>query len=388
MKCARWIAALIALAGCSTASADALTPQAAPSSCVTPASIEVNGQIVDLACRATTTTAAATTTSVAESSTTTTLAPTTTPAPTTTAAPTTTTPATTTTAAGSGFTVGTGASAMVFPEKPGLTVPETSLTPYTGPSTVSGAWTQSNCLVTRQIRVTTTGNLKLTNCLIRVNVFDAGYGMIGRNGNIECTHCVFDGTGFNDVAFPIIIQNSGLVRYSEFKGNTDNARFVGDGLQRFEWNWVHAGKPKTVTGGAHSDGIEVYYASPTGGAPSPLVYISNNFFDIAGAEGENSSVNVTADFGDVKNVRIEGNTFKAAGGYALYVRSDGYCACGRASNVQVVNNRWFADADNRWGGYYGAWSINQKSDVSVWTGNTLTRFNGQTITLTLVETQP
>ena len=274
---------------------------------------------------------------------------------------------------------------MVFPEKPGLTVPESSLTPYNGPTTFpsTGDYAFSNCLVTRQLRIPVgaTTRVSFTNCKIAVNNSDAGYGMIGKGGTLTFNHVLVDGSAYGDYTFPLILEGPGVqsVRYSEFVGNTDNVR-SGSAFD-FQWNWIHGAKARSASGSAHSDGIEVYY----GGGPK---LIANNYIDVAGAEGGTSSLNLTSDFGTIDGVTISGNTFMPGGGYALYVRTDGYCGCGTIRNVSVTNNRWIASSGNRWGGYYGAWSINTPSSITSWSGNTLTRTTGQVVPVTQTNTQP
>ncbi len=83
------------------------------------------------------------------------------------------------------------------------------------------------------------------------------------------------------------------------------------------------------------------------------------------------------------------NTFMPAGSYSLYVRSDGYCDCGTAHDVDVTGNRWYGSADSPWGGWYGLWAIDDMSAIRLWSENTLTELDapGQ-VPVTLDETQP
>jgi hypothetical protein len=235
--------------------------------------------------------------------------------------------------------------------------------------------------------------LTFTNCKIVVDTDDAGYGMIGKGGYLVFEHCLVDGSSFNDVTFPLIIEGGGSVTFCEFRGNTDNARLSSN--TSFRWNYIHT--PKTNSANpAHADGIEIYYGAreadsqgrPAPAAPAPHIVVENNYIDVGGAAGENASLNITSDFGPVDGVLVRGNTFLPGGNYAFYVRSDGYCGCGTASNVQVHNNRWFGDAHNVWGGYYGTHSVNLMSSVTAWSGNTLTKLNQDAIPLTLAESQP
>ena len=276
---------------------------------------------------------------------------------------------------------------MVFPEAPGLTVSESSLSPYNGPTSFgagsSGTYNFSNCLVTRPIRIdpSSTVRITFTNCKIAVSNSDAGYGMIGKGGTLTFIHCLIDGTEYGDYTFPLILEGPGTqtVRFTEFVGNTDNVR-SGSGFD-FQWNYIHDPKRSTATGGAHSDGIEVYYG---GGQKT----IAHNYISMDGAEGGTSSVNLTADFGTIDGVTISDNNFLPGGGYSLYVRTDGYCGCGTIRNVSVSGNRWFASSNLRWGGFYGVWSINDQSAIANWSGNILFRTNGVTVPVTLSSTQP
>jgi hypothetical protein len=282
---------------------------------------------------------------------------------------------------------------MVFPEKPGLRTPISDLTPYTGPTNVTGTTTASNCVITQQIQVAASGDLTLDNCWIKVNVADAGYGMIGKAGRITITHSLIDGTGFQGYTFPLILEGGGRVAFSEFIGNTDNMRMSSS--DTFEWNWIH--QPKTLAQcgtntdckAAHSDGVEVYYGARPAGVTGPHIFVENNYIDIGGAAGENSSVNVTNDFGPIDGVRVKGNTFMPGGGYSLYLRGDGYCACGGPlQNIEIQNNRWFNNSVSLYGGYYGTRSYTPEAGVTDWSGNTFTRYTGETIALTLANYQP
>src|SRR6266511_2755687 len=267
-----------------------------------------------------------------------------TPPPTTTTPPPTTAPP-----SGSGYLVGSGPSARMFPERPGLTTAETGLTQYTGPTQLtSGSYLIENKLVTKQIELPrgSTATLTLRNVKFRAT---ATYQLIARGGTVHADHLFVDGA-------------------------------------------LNSNEPAVVIeGGAHSDGIEIYYGKRENGAPAtgPHIFVLNNYVDMGDAEGANSSINVTNDFGPIDGVRIEGNTMLPGGNYALYIRSDGYCGCGgRDRDTEVVNNRWFADAVNRWGGYYGTHSYQPAVGVTAWSGNVLTRASGQVVSISLSNPQP
>jgi hypothetical protein len=281
---------------------------------------------------------------------------------------------------GGGYVVGSGPSAMRFPQKPGLTVATSSLREYTGSRTFSSGVTNlSNCIISEQLRVNRGATLNLTNCWIKVNTYDAGYGMIGKAGTINLNHVLVDGTGFDDVVFPVIFEGGGSSLLSEYRGNSDNARIDSD--VDFEWNWIHDPKTRTATGGAHSDGVEVYYGSGW--------RVSNNFIDIGGAEGQNSCINVTNDFGPVHNGVVSGNTCLSGGNVSFYFRGDGYCGCGGPlANIVVTLNRLFAGADGEWGGYYGTHSYKPAQGITLWQGNTLRKSNGAVVAIPLGEWQP
>ncbi|GAA2638323.1 hypothetical protein GCM10010399_84570 [Dactylosporangium fulvum] len=261
-----------------------------------------------------------------------------------------------------GFRVGT----MTFLEKPGLTVPKESLTPYAGPAVITGSYQQSNCVVTRQIRVEASGRLSLTNCWIRVNVGDDGTGMIGKAGRIELNHVLVDGSGSSGETLPVILAGGGKVTFSEFIGTTQNISVRGPA--EIEWNHIHAPKGSTSGRDTRSYGLSVLSGGP--------VTIAHNSIDVTGAEGLGTVLNVVSDFGPIDQVRITDNTFMPGGSYAVYVRTDGYCRCGGVRNVQVIGNRWYGDADHRWGGIYGAFSVNDPASITAWSGNTLTKAGG------------
>ena len=298
-----------------------------------------------------------------------------------------------------GFVVGAGVSAMTFPEKPGLTASESQLTPYSGPTSFragsTGSYRFENCLVTKAIRVAPKSHVKLsfTNCKFVVASANSTWGMVGKGGELRFLHCLFDGTAFDESTYPVIIEGGGSVKFSEFTGNTDNVRLASH--TRFEWNYIHNSKSKTVSGESHSDGVEIYYGARSGRDASalpptkPHVFVQHNYIDLQGAEGATGAVNITSDFGPIDGVRVHDNTFMPAGSYSLYVRSDGYCDCGTAHDVDVTGNRWYGSADSPWGGWYGLWAIDDMSAIRLWSENTLTELDapGQ-VPVTLDETQP
>lgn len=330
---------------------------------------------------------------VAPTTTSTTITPTTARPPVTS----TTSTAPTPTPPGSGATIGSGPSAMEFPEKPGLTVSEASLTAYAGPRRFdSGAYSFSNCLVTGDrlyLPEGSTANVTFRNCKFRIAATQM---VLGQGGRLTIEHSLFDGalTG-NEPA--LVMEGGGVVRFSEFINDTDHIRLGSNGTA--EWNYIHQPMPVTAEGNAHGDGIEVYYGARENGAPAtgPHIFVRNNFIAIGGAEGANSAINVTNDFGKIDGVRIEGNTLVAGGGYSLYLRSDGYCGCGgNNANIEVLNNRWFGVNPNTvgdggggwWGGYYGAYSYQPAVGVTAWSGNVLRRPDGTSVTLSLDSAQP
>ncbi|MGI8685673.1 MAG: DUF4082 domain-containing protein [Acidimicrobiales bacterium] len=369
--------------------------------------------ITAAAAPATTTTIAPATTTTLPAGTTTTTRPTATttsapPATTTTSTipPVTTTttipPATTTTTTapppppGEGFAVGSGLNAMAFPEKPGLTVAESSLTPYTGPRQFnSGTHSFSNCLVTGSrlyLPEGSTANVSFKNCKFRISDTQM---VLGQGGRLNIEHSLFDGALTGDEP-ALVMEGGGVVRFSEFVNDTDHIRLGSNGTA--EWNWIHQPMTRTSSGAAHADGIEVYYAARENGAPAtgPHVFVRNNYIAIEGAEGANSSVNITNDFGTVDGVRVEGNTFMNGGGYSLFIRGDGYCGCGGNNrNIEVVNNRWFGvdpstvpdGGGGWWGGYYGTHSYQPGVGITQWSGNVLNR-NGAPTTISVESAQP
>jgi hypothetical protein len=275
---------------------------------------------------------------------------------------------------------------MVFPEKPGLITPESSLTPYTGPTTfTSGTHLIENKLITTALTVprSSTAVLTLRNVKFRASAWRQ---LLAQGGTVRADHIFVDGA-LNGNEPAIVIEGGGWIRLSEII-NVANPIRIGSNT-RAEWNYLHAFPTQTSEGGAHSDGIEVYYAARPAGFVGPHVFVSNNYITMGNAEGGTGSINVTNDFGPVDGVRIEGNTMLPGGTYALYLRGDGYCGCGGDNrNIEVVNNRWFGDAQRRWGGYYGTHSYNPPRGVTVWSGNTLRKADGTTVTIPLGDAQP
>lgn len=57
--------------------------------------------------------------------------------------------------------------------------------------------------------------------------------------------------------------------------------------------------------------------------------------------------------------------------------------------MQVVDNRFTADAQHKWGGMFGAYTINDQASISAWSGNTLAKLGGgKPVTLPPDNSQP
>jgi Domain of unknown function (DUF4082) len=287
-----------------------------------------------------------------------------------------------------GYVVGSGASAKRFPAKPGLTTPESELKAYTGPGTLtSGDHVIENAVVSKQLELPRGSTATLT---LRNVKFQAAstYQVIARGGTVHAEHLLVDGArNSNEPA--VVIEGGGWIRLSEVVNVANPIRLGSNGMA--EWNYLHAFPAQTNEGSAHSDGIEVYSGAREDGAPSsgPHVFVLNNYIELGNAEGANASINLTNDFDTIDGARVEGNTMLAGGNYALYIRSDGYCGCGGSNrNIEIVNNRWFGNAQDKWGGYYGTHSYQPREGVTAWSGNTLTRPTGEVVSITLNNAQP
>lgn len=293
--------------------------------------------------------------------------------------------------AGTGYVVGSGNRARTFPEKPGLTVSEASLTPYTGPKSFnSGTVTISNALITGTQLTMPTGStaiLVLRNCKLRIS--DIRQILAQEPSKVDIQHCLFDGFLQSNES-TIAMDYGGTVRYCEFM-NCPNPFRVGPN-STVEWNYIHAFPATTTEGGAHSDGVECYYGTRNAqspAAPAPHIFIRNNYIDIKDAEGATGNVNLTNDFGIIDGVDVDGNWFMPGGTYSLYVRDDGLNSAnyGDNINIRVRNNRWFADATFRWGGFFGTWS-NVGPGLTEWTNNILVRADGTEFVTSAAVNQP
>jgi len=275
--------------------------------------------------------------------------------------------------------VGDGQGAMTFPEKPGLTGPESDLVPYNGPRTfLYGIHHFENCLVTGarlQLPENSTATVTFHNCKF---LGDDYMSLQVLGGRIEVDHSLFDGS--NGGAQPVLMieAGGGSVRFNEFVNDTDYIRLGSD--VTVEWNYLHQALKSTATADAHSDGIEVY-----GGGK---LVISNNYIDIVGAEGQTGAINLTNDFSTIDGVRVEGNTLMG-GTYSLYIRGDGNCHCGGDNrNIEVIDNRWIGTSTNRFGGIYGTHSYEPPVGVTNWAGNTLLDGNGRSVAIPVDNPQP
>jgi hypothetical protein len=174
-------------------------------------------------------------------------------------------------------------------------------------------------------------------------------------------------------------NGDGVIRFSEII-NVANPVRLGDG-DVAEYNLLHRFPEHTAEGDAHSDGIEVYW----GPDAARQTVVRGNFIDLGnqtwsghgGAEGATGQINVTSDFGWVRNMLIEGNTLLGGGTYSLYLDGRGYCSCGDISDVTVRNNHLFGTAGDAYGGYYGAHAVIDTTGV-VWQNNTFRRVDGVT----------
>ena len=296
----------------------------------------------------------------------------------TTIAPTPETP--TTPAPGGGVIVGTGAAAMTFPEKPGLTVPESSLKPYTGPhvfdSSNPGTYVFENCLVTDSVRLLddATANVTFRNCKFTVDDY---YGVQATGGTLTVEHSLFDGSTLTTGGkqFVIDYHAAGAVRYSEFRNMLSAMYIAGNKVATAEWNYIHDGR-KYVDGTNHAGGIMTYDAPRPPGTTGPHIFIRNNYIaDYDTTEGGAFNLQVSTDFGGVDGVRIEGNSFLPSGSYCVAFFADDDPA-DKIINVEVLNNRFFANAANPQCGYYGTHALTPDSAISAWSGNTLRNING------------
>ncbi len=270
-----------------------------------------------------------------------------------------------------------------FPQKPGLLTPESALTDYTGSCNLtSGTHIIENKIILCTITMpeSSTAKLILRNSVIRGN---GEAGLLAQGGRVEAEHLLLDGIRQGNEP-GIVIEGGGFIRYSESK-NLCNPIRVGSATT-VEYNLLHNFKFAPYSE-CHSDGVEVYYGARENGAPAtgPHIILKNNFINIrTNDESETGNINITNDFGKIDGVRAEGNTFLPGGSYTLYLRSDGYCGCGgNNENIEIVNNRWFASVANPSGGFYGTHSYKPPVGVTQWTGNTLTRTDGQIVPVDL-----
>jgi hypothetical protein len=232
------------------------------------------------------------------------------------------------------------------PEQPGLTDPA-ALSDYTGPSTITGGTVViEDKRFSRRLTVSG-GHVTIRNSTF---AFEDWYHVLVNGGTVVVEHSEFDGMDTVTRADDLGASGSNLtVRWSVFRRLVNAMRLGNDSTA--EHNLIT--EPNDVYDPAHSDGIEVY-----GGRN---VTIRSNTIDISGGQGETGCVNIATDFADISGVLVEDNDF-TGGTYSLYVRS---ARGNEVSDVRVRGNRWHTPH------IYGTHSVDPRSAVVEWSGNTL-----------------
>lgn len=208
----------------------------------------------------------------------------------------------------------------------------TTLTNYTGPTTVTTAGTViDGKIITAQLNVNA-NNVTVKNSKLgpggywAVKVGDGVTGTKILNSDIYAPNGAYTGIGISD----------GVVCGNHIRGY-ENSITIG-GNMTIQANYIHAMKGDGSTT-PHYDGIEVYSGSNSKiwGNNIMVNDPNNNWL------GDTGAINITAEWSSINNVDVNGN-WLGGGSYTLYVRKSSGGGGFTYSNIKVTNNRWYGSA--------------------------------------------
>ena len=210
-----------------------------------------------------------------------------------------------------------------------------TLTPYTGPMTISGAGVViEGKIITGQLRVTgrdfVLKNSRLT--------FSGQWGVDAEGAaNPTIEHCDLIGPGNSGNS------NSAILGSGKFLANDisqcENGITLTGGASTVKGNYIH--DLNEAGGDPHFDGISVQ-----GGQDGVLIE------DNTIIAKDTSCVFIKNDFGPIKNVVVNRNYMAGNVGYNVYV--DGRASGGPITNVSITNNKLEK-------GFYGYYSVDNSS---------------------------
>lgn len=227
-----------------------------------------------------------------------------------------------------------------FPALPGLKPDETNtgvpagttLTNYTGPTTITTAGTViDGKIITAQL------NVKANNVTIKNSKLGpGGYWTVLVGDGITGTKILNSELYAPNGAYTAIGISDGIVCGNHIHGY-ENSITIGANMI-IQANYIHGMKGDGSTT-PHYDGIEVYSGS------NSKIWGNNIMMNSPTGSwlGDTGAVNITTEWSNISNVEVKGN-WMGGGSYTLYVRKSSGSNAYTYSNIGVINNRWYGSA--------------------------------------------
>jgi len=213
------------------------------------------------------------------------------------------------------------ATPSAWPDATNTGVPAgVTLTPYTGPTRITGTTTIDSALITAPIVITKTGRLTLKRSKVRAEAF---YLVLNdEGGTFTATDCEFDGMGNTPNDSAVAGYNYTLTRCN-IHGTIDGLKLGSNVV--VQDSWIH---DLVMSGDSHNDGAQSLGAD--------TVLIRHNTIIIG--KGSTSAILLSTGSGAQRNVTIDGNllgggAFTVYGGY-----EPGVDSLSQVSNIRITNN--------------------------------------------------
>jgi hypothetical protein len=243
---------------------------------------------------------------------------------------------------------------------PGAGVTGLSRTAYTGsnPVTVNGTTiTRRNFTGTLYVRA---NNVTVSDCHFNLDTSSFAWGIDADDtpvfSGLVVDHCTFIGSGSGSANSCVLTGENWTVTNCSMSGNYDNGIMVQGGTGLCTGNTIRGLHPGSI-GSAHVDGIQI--AGSCDG-----VHIAGNWVE----SWDTSCIIIKADFGDINDVTVTGNTLINTPGkqtaFCMYTVPVG---ANSVSDITITNNRM----EEGFGGYLadsGATGLTTSGNVDYVTG--------------------
>lgn len=245
------------------------------------------------------------------------------------------------------FAAAGGDSCATFPALPSAKPDETNtgvpagttLTAYTGPTTITTAGTViDGKIITSQLNVNA-NNVTIKNSKLG----PGGYWAVLVGDNVTGTKILHSEVYAPNGGYTGIGMGDGIVCATHIHGY-ENGLTIG-GNMTVQANYIHGLKGDGSTD-PHYDAIEVYSGSNSNIWGNTLYVNDPN----GGWLGETGALNLTTEWSSITNVVIKGN-WLGGGSYTLYIRKSSGGGGYTYSNIQVLNNRWMGSAPKGYAAY-------------------------------------